>query len=552
MASKSNDTDRIIVRYRSLASTTGTSATTDAARTSRVQTLSTAIGESLTFVRQMDGGAYVLRLAERKPMSTARALAQRLMTSADVAYAEPDALAFPMLLPNDALFANQWNLLTPDSTALSINLPQAWEMTTGAPNLTIAIIDTGVLNHADLAGRTVPGYDFISDAQVGNDGDTRDANPADPGDWVTSAESASGYFAGCQPRNSTWHGTHIAGIVGANGNNGIGVAGVNWTSKLLPVRVLGKCGGYLSDIADGIRWAAGLSVAGAPVNANPARVINMSLGGDGSCSPIYQDAINAATNAGAVVVVAAGNSNADVSAVQPANCDNVVAVASTDRSGNRASYSSFGSGVDVAAPGGDSGGSTTMILSTLNTGTTSPVADAYAYYRGTSMAAPQVAGIISLMLSEKPSLTPAQILTLLRGSASGFPAGSTCTILICGAGVSNGEAAVQAASAFGAATPVPTPVPTETATATSTLAPPPTPTRTPLPIATVKPGATQVPTQVPLPGPTATPHSGPLAPTSTPLPPSPTPASTSTPAPEPTRTTSQPVGVQVYLPVLVR
>src|SRR5262249_18704579 len=140
-------------------------------------------------------------------------------------------------------------------------------------------------NHPDLAGRYVGGYDFITNAQVANDGqfttatNDRDPDPSDPGDWITAAESASDFFAGCPIANSSWHGTHVAGTIGAASGNGTGVAGINWVSKILPARVLGKCGGYLSDIADAIQWSAGLSVPGVPNNPNPARVLNLSLGG---------------------------------------------------------------------------------------------------------------------------------------------------------------------------------------------------------------------------------------------------------------------------------
>jgi len=522
-------TDRIIVKYRAPSLHTGvpnTGASADTEVMSRMQTLNTAAGEPLAFVRAMDNGAYVLRLGARKPLEQVQALSQRLAALAGVAYAEPDRLAFPTLGPNDPLFSSQWHLTAPDNTTFGINMPHAWDITTGSQALTIAIIDTGFRNHADFAGRIVPGYDFISDPLVANDGDGRDADPSDPGDWITAAESASGYFAGCLAENSSWHGTHVTGIIGANGNNGIGVAGINWQSKLLPVRVLGKCGGYASDIADGIRWAAGLSVTGAPANANPARVLNMSLGGPGPCATIYQDAIDAATAAGAIIVVAAGNENADVNTSQPANCNNVIAVAATNRSGDRASYSNSGSGVAIAAPGGEGGGSAqTAILSTLNTGLTTPGSDSYESYAGTSMATPQVAGIISLMLAVKPTLTFAQVLSLLRSSATTFPAGSSCTITICGAGIVNGAAAVQAASAFGVPTVTRTPVPGGAApNATSTTAA--TPTRLPSVTVTPKPTVTATATV----GPGTTPS----------------------PSPIPTATSSRPTRPRAYLPVIVR
>ena len=219
----------------------------------------------------------------------------------------------------------------------------------------VAVIDTGYRPHADLTGRFVQGYDFIWDPEVANDGDGRDADARDPGDWITSADAASVTFAGCPVENSSWHGTHVAGTIAANTNNGVGVAGVNWQAKILPVRVLGKCGGYTSDIVDGMRWAAGLTVSGVPANANPAKVLNISLGGSGTCSMAEQSAVNDINATGAVIVVAAGNSDADAAAFTPSSCDGVIVVGATDKSGTRAYYSNYGSIVDISAPGGAQG-----------------------------------------------------------------------------------------------------------------------------------------------------------------------------------------------------
>jgi serine protease len=364
----------------------------------------------------------------------------------DVAYAEPDQILFPTLSPNDSLYSNQWDFF---ESAGGINVQPAWDITTGSASVVVAIADTGLTNHADLAGHMVSGvvatsgYDFISDSQEANDGNGRDSNPSDPGDWITSAESTnpSSYFYGCPVGNSSWHGTHVAGTIGAASNNSLGVAGINWNSKLLIVRVLGKCGGFLSDIADGMTWAAGLPVSGVPANANPAKVINVSLGGSGSCSTAFQNTINAIINAGTVVVVAAGNSNANVSGFTPANCNGVIAVAATGRTGSRASYSNYGALVKISAPGGDG---SYGILSTLNTGTTVPLVDTYVYYQGTSMATPHVTGVVSLMFSVNPSLTPAQVLQILQSTARAFPSGSTCNTSICGSGIVDARAAVTA------------------------------------------------------------------------------------------------------------
>lgn len=246
--------------------------------------------------------------------------------------------------------------------------------------------------------------------------------------------------------NSSWHGTHVAGTVAAVTNNAKGVAGVAYGSKVVPVRVLGKCGGYTSDISDAIIWASGGTVSGVPTNANPAEVINMSLGGSGSCSSTYQNAINGAVGRGSTVVVAAGNSNTNVSTAVPANCQNVVAVASTTRQGGRSSFSNYGTGIDVAAPGSD-------IASTLNSGTTTPSTESYAIYSGTSMAAPHVAGVVAMMQAVAPSpLTPASVESMLKSTLRAFPVSIDQPI---GNGIVDAQAAVAAAAGGGTSPPPP-------------------------------------------------------------------------------------------------
>ncbi|MFO7678800.1 MAG: S8 family peptidase, partial [Chloroflexota bacterium] len=305
---------------------------------------------------------------------------------------------------------------------------------TGSASTVVAVIDTGILNHTDLVGKTVPGYDFISDIFTANDGNGRDNNPADPGDWVT----ANACGAGSSARNSSWHGTHVAGTIGAASNNNLGVTGVDWNAKILPVRVLGRCGGFISDIVDGMRWSAGLAVAGVPANGNPADVLNLSLGGSGACSVTEQNAINAIVTAGATIVIAAGNEDDNAANYSPGNCNNVITVAATDKSGDRAYYSNYGSIIEVSGPGGaqsfanDPNG----VLSTLDSGTTTPANDnAYVFNQGTSMATPHVAGLASLIKGMRPGYTQAQVLSLLQSTARAFPAGSTCNTSICGAGI---------------------------------------------------------------------------------------------------------------------
>jgi serine protease len=432
--------DQLIIQLRD----TGVSAAT-VDRLAQVNALSQAVGIELAYEREMSGDAIVVRLPTPKRDDDLREIADLLSLLPEVALAEPDMILRHQLTPNDPNYPQQWHYFTPSAGNYGINLPPAWDITQGSSTVVAAVIDTGIRPHADFAGRIVAGYDFISNVATANDGNGRDADASDPGDWITAAENASGPFAGCRVSNSSWHGTHVAGTVAANSNNGLGVAGVNWQSRILPVRVLGKCGGTTSDIIDGIRWAAGLSVPGAPANANPARVINMSLGGGGACSTAMQNAINAAVGAGTTVVVAAGNLNTNASNFQPANCANVITVSSTNRNGSRAYYSNFDTVVEISAPGGETNvNASNGVRSTLNTGTTTPGADSYAFYQGTSMAAPHVAGVVSLMLSLKPTLAPAQVLHILQNTVTPFPSGSSCNTSTCGTGIVNAANAVKA------------------------------------------------------------------------------------------------------------
>ena len=410
------------------------------------------------------------------------------------------------LVPNDTYFnAYQWDM----GGGYGVHATTAWDTTTGNAGTTVAVIDTGITTHSDLSGQTVAGYDFISDVPTANDGNGRDADASDPGDWITQAESDAGYFAGCPTGDSTWHGTHVTGTIVARGNNGAGVAGLAWDARVQSVRALGKCGGWTSDIAAAIRWAAGGTVDGVPANATPARILNLSLGGPGSCDATLQGAVTDAVSLGALVVVAAGNSGTNVSGSAPANCAGVVAVGSTDNLGKRSSFSNYGSGVTISAPG-------SSILSTLNTGTQGPLAETYKTYQGTSMATPHVAGVAALALAMDPSLSVSALRTLLTGTATPFaPDGAAlgCPTVQCGAGIVNAAAVVAGA--------VPTPTPTHTPT--------PTPAPTPGPTVAPDPSGTPPPTPVPTPDPTP-----PSTPNPTPVPtlaPTPTPAPTSVPPP---------------------
>jgi len=417
--------------------------------------ISAAAGMDVSYVRLMSDDVHVIKLAEALPAVEAAEVAAKLTAVPGVKYAEPDLIMqvderpsrnlFDVnAVPNDPRWNDQWHYRYVAGTSEGINLVPAWDIYKGSASTVVAVIDTGILPHADLAGKTVPGYDFINDTFVANDGNGRDNNPADPGDWILANEC----YAGSPASNSSWHGTHVAGTIAAATNNGVGVSGVNWNAKILPVRVLGKCGGYTSDIIDGMKWAAGLAVPGVPANANPAKVLNLSLGGSGTCSTTQQSAINAIVAVGTTIVVAAGNENESAALHNPGNCNNVITVASNNRTGDRAYYSNYGSLVEVAAPGGETpGNSANGVLSTLDSGTTTPNnSNTYAYYQGTSMATPHVAGVASLIVGLKPAYTPAEVLSLLQNTARSFPAGSTCNTSICGAGIVDAYEALAQAS----------------------------------------------------------------------------------------------------------
>jgi len=399
-------------------------------------------GLSVSKVRTLATGAELVEVSgDRMRFSSYAGTAREVMVSfarnPAVAYVEPDRLMRPTLTPNDTYFSNQWDLT--DATG-GANVPSAWDISTGS-GIKVAVIDTGITTHSDLAGQTVGGYDFISDSDTARDGNARDSDPQDEGDWYATNECGYGYGAS----DSSWHGTHVAGTIAAKTNNGAGVAGMAYGAKVVPVRVLGKCGGYTSDIVDAMVWSAGGSVSGVPSNANPARVLNLSLGGSGSCGS-FQSAVNSARANGAVVVVAAGNENQNVSNSSPANCSGVISVAATTKTGSRASYSNYGSSIVVSAPGGAGSGGSTDILSTLNSGTTTPSSETYAYYAGTSMAAPHVAALAAMVLSVDPSLTPDEVKDLITDNARPLPGSCSGG---CGAGIIDAHATLVAAGGGG-------------------------------------------------------------------------------------------------------
>lgn len=441
------DVTRLIVKFR----TTGPMAAL--APVPRVERLADESGVAMKHLRAMAGDAVVVVLSRPVPRAAAAQLATELASHPDVVYAEPDLRRHAQKVANDEFRGAQGYL---DDTPGGISASLAWDVTTGVATTVVAVLDTGIRPHADLAGRVLPGYDMITGAAVANDGDGRDPDPADPGDWLLAAE-LTGDFAGCRAQNSTWHGTEVAGVIAADSNNGQWTAGIDWAAKILPVRVLGKCGGYDSDIIDAIAWAAGLAVPGVPANPNPAHVINLSLGGDSVCGASYQNVVAAAYARGVTraIVAAAGNESEDVAGHTPANCPFVYAVASTTTQGRLARYSNFGSGIDLSAPGGQYNAAigNEGIIALSNAGRTAPSTDSFSNTGGTSFAAPMVSGVVALMLAVAPNLTPDQVHTILTTTVKPFPAGSDCDVLRCGAGIVDANAAVRAAAAIGTTAP---------------------------------------------------------------------------------------------------
>ncbi|MCZ0982120.1 S8 family serine peptidase [Streptomyces diastatochromogenes] len=434
--------EKVIVTYKSRTAEAGsnTAAKSDTAEKA-AQT-----GEKLSFERRLAGGAALVNLGGKATKQDVTEVMAAFRADPSVASVEPDIRAYAMAVtPDDTDYAKQWDLFEPTG---GMNVPAAWDKTTGS-GVTVAVIDTGYAAHSDLATNIVSGYDFISTAADARDGNGRDADPKDEGDWnATAGECGTGSTAS----NSSWHGTHVAGTIAAVTNNTKGIAGIAYNAKIQPVRVLGKCGGSSSDIADAITWASGGTVPGIPANPTPAKVINMSLGGaSATCPSVYQTAINGAVARGTTVVVAAGNSNANASGFTPANCTGVITVASTNRAGSRAYYSNYGTIVDVAAPGGETRNATdtpgtvttpeNAIYSTLNSGLTTQSTETYKPYQGTSMAAPHIAGLAALLKSAKSTLTPADIESAIKNNARPLP--GTCTGG-CGTGIADAAKTVDA------------------------------------------------------------------------------------------------------------
>jgi serine protease len=421
----------------------------------RLQALAARTGVNFSAMRSITAQMHVVQVGAGSAQ-LADTLA-RLRADPQVQYAEPDERRHLLGVPNDTLYGEQWYLMPSSaSTPAAVDAQTAWNTTTGATSLVIADVDSGVLfNHPDLlsvssGGRLLPGYCFISDPFIANNSSCPGADASDPGDWITSADLSRSECSGqTSTAYSSWHGTRVAGMLGAITNNSLGVAGITWGPMILPVRSLGVCGGMDSDIISGMLWAAGISVSGAPVNATPARIINLSLGGSGACLQSYQDAIDQITALGVLIVVAAGNEGGPVET--PANCQGVAGVAGLRHAGTKVGYSNVGPGLAVGAPAGNCVNTAANqpclneLVTTTNLGTETPGTNDYTgdyycdpttgsnancqisgneyrtYNLGTSFAAPIVSGIGALMLSVNDKLNSCQLVARIEEGALPYP-----------------------------------------------------------------------------------------------------------------------------------
>jgi serine protease len=532
-----NATDQVIVKWRE----SGVAAVQLPSIEQRAARLRAVSGADVQPVHNLYGRVDVLRVERPMTASAMGPLLAQLRVDPGVEYAEPDGWRFIEqntldTLPNDPHFVagsdangswlGQWYLLPSSSTTPSaISATTAWQTTTGASSVIVAVIDTGIISaHPDLASKLLPGYDFVSCDQgntagsaqcsasgsaatyyFANDGQGWHADASDPGDWISAADVALSLFqnAGCTTTApSSWHGTKVAGVIGAITNNGVGIAGIAPETMLLPIRAIGVCTGRVSDIAAAITWAYGGAVTGVPTNPNPANIINLSLGAPTACSATEQDAVSAAIAVNVLVVAAAGNAGGPVNA--PANCSGVLSVAGLREAGTKVGYSSLSStaaAVSMAAPAGNCINTTSTepceysIETTSDAGATTPSSTpgfyTYALLNpsylngadnadnaanvGTSFAAPMASGVAALMLAQSPTMNPSQLIARMQSSALGFPSSSSststqcqlaatttdangnytdtsqnaecvCTTATCGAGMLNAASALQAAS----------------------------------------------------------------------------------------------------------
>ena len=478
---------RLLIRYRTgikmgaAASAAGDTERAQAA--AQVARSAGLAGESrMHYLKSVSPSLHVATLDQPVSAAEARAMMQRLQADPAVLDVMIDQRAKPHLVPNDPYFTggDQWHLQPSSVIPGGLNVNTAWDRSTGN-GVVIAVLDDGYTTHADLVTNLLPGYDFVSadfdplnppnPAPFGgnlywtaNDGNARDPVSLDPGNWVTESEVALGYCDEPTPV-STWHGSHVTGLAAAVGNNGQSGLGVAFGAKVLPVRVLGRCGGYVSDVLAGARWAVGLNVPGVPLNTTPARILNLSLGFTAVCDATTQGVIDEVRARNVSIVASSGNDTSTLISV-PANCRGVFAVTAHTREGDSADYANVGTGVRISAAGGgrntillEQAGSPREIVSTGNAGLTVPTSDADLLLSGTSMAAPQVAGVLALLAAARPELSMSTLESFVVSSARAFPAGGYCATNpqglpagFCGSGLLDADAAMATAMGYSAST----------------------------------------------------------------------------------------------------
>lgn len=364
--------------------------------------VSEELNVDVKFLRNTSTDDAVIQTSKSLNKYQAKEFMEKVASDPDVASVEPDYINHPAYLQdvtftyNDPQYSKQWNLTNPTTGVQNTGNAR---LRRGA-HVKVAVLDTGYVPHPDLVTGMANGYDFISDPLSARDGDGRDPNPRDEGDYAPynlCKDQANAH-------TSTWHGTSVAGIIGARGGNGMGIVGTADLARVQPVRVLGRCGGRTSDIADAIIWAAGGHVDGVPDNTYPAKIINMSLGTVSRCPAAYQRAIDIARSKGAIVVAAAGNGNTEASKYAPANCMGVITVGATTKAGTRASFSNYGTRVNISAPGED-----ILTLSMNSLDRPDNTKFSYDYESGTSMAAPHVSALLAQQLVNGTSITTKQV-----------------------------------------------------------------------------------------------------------------------------------------------
>lgn len=523
-------TDRVVVKWRSQ----GVAAVQIESLAGRAQRLRDWSGVPVRGVRSIGSRLDVLGLPTALDDASMRTTLARLRSDPAIEYAEADERRYILALPTDPRYAagsdsvgdwqGQWYLGPSSSTTpAAIDAVTAWDTTRGN-GIIVAVIDTGVdLNHPDLAGKLLTGHDFVchDNSNLGctaagatlfltaNDGNGWDSDPSDPGDWISASDLArtDNFFDGCgdgdnhdEPIPSSWHGTRVAGVIAAATDNGVGIAGAAPDVRIVPVRVIGKCSGYMSDLVAGMYWAGGVSDASyaglVATIAQRAHILNISLGGRSACSQTEQDAVNQLSANGVLVVAAAGNDGGPVGA--PANCSGVLSVAGLRHLGTKVGYSNVSStdaALSIAAPAGNcvnvlaSEPCLYSIETLSNEGSEGPTQSFYTYALfnsgytgnklnaanvGTSFSAPLASAVAALMVSVNGELTSTEVIDRIKSSALPFPTPATtpsggvchvastnknaqgeytdvqdrdcqCTTDTCGAGMLNAPAALNAA-----------------------------------------------------------------------------------------------------------